>query len=769
MSSSMHLSKMRKWFASSPPVEWGIGYLRELLIGAIKQGPIPQHVAFVMDGNRRFARNHAIERVEGHNLGFEALAKILEVCYKAGVKVVTIYAFSIENFKRSKFEVDALMEMAKVKLSQLSQHGDLLDRYGASVRVLGRRELVKADVLEAIDRAVEVTSRNGDAILNICFPYTSRDEITSAIRNTVIDYSTPLDRSSSTGAKRQFSKSRIAQTIREQTPSAEPNYTEMNLTGEEADAVAQDAESPSSFSSTTTLQQLPTVTKPATVSGPYTSYPPNSDQLIFLSPETISTQTLEEHMLTAGSPPLDVLVRTPGVERLSDFMLWQCSPGHRDHIFRIRFGRHSDSWGFPTSHLGSGNGAFRKQGRRLGDDNFSEIIYPFRYRRNLAMLTHLSVAVKIRARGNYQQSGGQLDLQFSTSSIQLLFNIVTVLSPTAGSIANKTCLSLTKVARCCFTKPTVEILSDAGIQVTVACRTLESAKKLCQGIKNTNPISLDVNNSEALDAELSKNDLVVSLIPYTYHATVIKGAIRTKKNVVTTSYVSPAMLELEKEAKEAGITVMNEIGLDPGIDHLYAVKTISEVGSFRKVHAAGGKITSFLSYCGGLPAPECSNNPLGYKFSWSSRGVLLALRNDAKYYKDGKIEAVSGPELMGTAKPYFIYPGFAFVAYPNRDSTMYKERYNIPEAQTVIRGTLRFQGFPEMIHVLVDIGFLSDEPRDFLKSPIPWEGSHQANSRCYIHRREGSCMGHLLQDSIPIHRGEKPHPCRSSLDWPILR
>lgn len=96
---------------------------------------MPQHVAFVMDGNRRYARSHKIETVEGHNLGFEALAKILEVCYKSGVKVVTVYAFSVENFKRSKYEVDALMDMAKIKLTQLAQHGELLDRYGASVRV----------------------------------------------------------------------------------------------------------------------------------------------------------------------------------------------------------------------------------------------------------------------------------------------------------------------------------------------------------------------------------------------------------------------------------------------------------------------------------------------------------------------------------------------------------------------------------------------------------------------------------------------------------
>jgi saccharopine dehydrogenase (NADP+, L-glutamate forming) len=252
-----------------------------------------------------------------------------------------------------------------------------------------------------------------------------------------------------------------------------------------------------------------------------------------------------------------------------------------------------------------------------------------------------------------------------------------------------------------------------------ACRTLESAKKLSEGVKNGHPISLDVTDEKALDAAVAIHDLVISLIPYTFHVPVIKSAIRNKKNVVTTSYVSTAMEELQEEAKAAGITVMNEIGLDPGIDHLYAVKTIEEV------HEAGGKIKSFLSYCGGLPAPECSDNPLGYKFSWSSRGVLLALRNTAKFYQDGKVEEVSGDQLMGCAKPYFIYPGYAFVAYPNRDSSIYKERYNIPEADTIIRGTLRYQGFPEFIKTLVDMGFLKDEPQDFLKEAIPWKEATQ--------------------------------------------
>lgn len=268
-------------------------------------------------------------------------------------------------------------------------------------------------------------------------------------------------------------------------------------------------------------------------------------------------------------------------------------------------------------------------------------------------------------------------------------------------------------------KPTVDVLtSTPDFKVTVGCRTLSKAKELA-GDK-ADAVSVDVTDDKALDAEVAKVDLVISLIPYIYHAQVIKSAIRNKKHVVTTSYISPAMLELEEEVKKAGIVVFNEIGLDPGIDHLYAVKTIDEV------HQAGGKIKSFLSYCGGLPAPEDSDNPLGYKFSWSSRGVLLALRNSARYWKDGKIVEVSSEDLMSTAKPYFIYPGYALVAYPNRDSTNYKERYNIPEADTVIRGTLRFQGFPEFIKVLVDIGFLSEEPKDFLDpsaEPISWKSA----------------------------------------------
>lgn len=259
-----------------------------------------------------------------------------------------------------------------------------------------------------------------------------------------------------------------------------------------------------------------------------------------------------------------------------------------------------------------------------------------------------------------------------------------------------------------------ELAKDGNISVTVACRTLDNAQALAKD-SGSAAISLDVSDDGQLDNALAEHDLVISLIPYTYHPNVVRSAIRLKKHVVTSSYISDALRALEPEIKDAGITVMNEIGLDPGIDHLYAVKTIDEV------HRAGGKITSFLSYCGGLPAPEDSDNPLGYKFSWSSRGVLLALRNSAKYVRNGAVETINSEDLMASAKPYFIYPGFAFVCYPNRDSTLFRDLYHIPEAKTVIRGTLRYQGFPEFIKALVDIGMLKDEENTIFRKPIAWK------------------------------------------------
>ncbi|KAI8142359.1 saccharopine dehydrogenase [Fennellomyces sp. T-0311] len=268
--------------------------------------------------------------------------------------------------------------------------------------------------------------------------------------------------------------------------------------------------------------------------------------------------------------------------------------------------------------------------------------------------------------------------------------------------------------------PFVEyVLRRPENKLTVASRTLKNAQALVAKYpKNTTAVSVDITDDKAIEDLVAQHDIAISLIPYIYHAKVIAAAVKHKKDVVTTSYVSPAMMEYDQAAKDAGITVMNEIGLDPGIDHLYAVKTIDEV------HKEGGKLLEFISFCGGLPAPENSDNPFGYKFSWSARGVLLALKNTAKYLEDGKVVEVSGPELMESVRVLNTgYPGYAFVGYGNRDSTPYDKRYNIPEAKTIIRGSIRYDGFPQFAKALVNLGFLNEEPQAHLaadSAEISW-------------------------------------------------
>jgi spermidine synthase / saccharopine dehydrogenase (NADP+, L-glutamate-forming) len=132
------------------------------------------------------------------------------------------------------------------------------------------------------------------------------------------------------------------------------------------------------------------------------------------------------------------------------------------------------------------------------------------------------------------------------------------------------------------------------------------------------------------------------------------------------------------------------------------------------------QIKKFLSYSGALPAPECSGNPLGCKFSWWPRGFMLGILNSASYLSDGQVVDVPGGELMEHTQPYFISPAFAFAAFPDRNSVPFKEFYNIPEAETVVRGTLRYQCFPEFANVLVKLGLLDFTEKVWLKGSFTW-------------------------------------------------
>jgi len=282
------------------------------------------------------------------------------------------------------------------------------------------------------------------------------------------------------------------------------------------------------------------------------------------------------------------------------------------------------------------------------------------------------------------------------------------------------------------TRPIVHYLSDNGFKVILGSRTKENVDKLIDGAKNAEGRVLDVEKEDdvkKVEELVAKVDGVVSLLPYIYHPKMAELAIKHKKHFFTASYVSDTMRKMEEDAKKAGILMINECGVDPGTDHMSAMRVIHDV---RK---RGGYVTSFYSICGGLPAPESNNNPLGYKFSWAPRGVLLASRNDAKFYKDGKEVVIPGKDLFDNYETEEVGDMGTYESYPNRDSTAYKSIYGLDKIQTMMRGTYRNVGWCRTIKKLADLGYLSlDEVdlkgksySDVLKAKINSSGELKAD------------------------------------------
>ncbi|MDH5629023.1 MAG: saccharopine dehydrogenase NADP-binding domain-containing protein [Gammaproteobacteria bacterium] len=253
------------------------------------------------------------------------------------------------------------------------------------------------------------------------------------------------------------------------------------------------------------------------------------------------------------------------------------------------------------------------------------------------------------------------------------------------------------------TGPIVEYFSKKNHKITVASQFLSEAEALCKGRYNTLPIQLDVTDQDAIRTLIKDADIVMSFVPYQFHVSIARICIDEQKCMVTASYTSKEMRELSEQAKAAGITILNEIGLDPGIDHMTAMQVIDEA------HEKGGKVTGFVSWCGGIPAPSSNNNPLGYKFSWSPMAVLLAVLNDAHYLYDGKPVAISRDNLLTNMSDVNINDSLHLKGYPNRDSVSYKSQYKIPDVQTLLRGTLRYPGFDIIINAAKKLGLLSSE------------------------------------------------------------
>ncbi len=256
-------------------------------------------------------------------------------------------------------------------------------------------------------------------------------------------------------------------------------------------------------------------------------------------------------------------------------------------------------------------------------------------------------------------------------------------------------------------RPMAKYLLENGYSVTIASRTKEKADAILENHPNSQSIAWTVDKEDELEKMIQDHDLVVSLLPYRYHVMVAKLAIKFKKNMVTTSYVKPEMKALDQQAKDAGIIILNEVGLDPGIDHMSAKKIIDSV------HEKGGEVEEFYSITGALPAMEVATlNPFKYKFSWSPIGVLLAGNNDGRFLLKGK-ELYVPTEHLFRMKFYANFPKVGILEiYPNRDSVPYADLYGIPEAKTVFRGTFRYPGWSEIIDSMKQLGLFKEDEID---------------------------------------------------------
>lgn len=256
-------------------------------------------------------------------------------------------------------------------------------------------------------------------------------------------------------------------------------------------------------------------------------------------------------------------------------------------------------------------------------------------------------------------------------------------------------------------KPIVTYLLDKGYQVTVATRTKSKADAMIGDHQNGTAIAWTVEDEKTLGEMVASHDLTVSLLPWVHHIMVAEQCISHKKNMVTTSYVKPAMQALDGAAREAGIIILNELGLDPGIDHMGAMRIIDHV------HNKGGKIEEFYSICGALPAPEAASNPFKYKFSWSPKGVVMAGNNDGNYLRYGKHVYVPTQDLFKNPLSVDFPEVGKLEIYPNRDSMPYINLYGIPETKTMMRGTFRHPGWCESIDAMKALKLLTSDKYDF--------------------------------------------------------
>lgn len=243
---------------------------------------------------------------------------------------------------------------------------------------------------------------------------------------------------------------------------------------------------------------------------------------------------------------------------------------------------------------------------------------------------------------------------------------------------------------------------ENDFEIKVGDRDLSLVEEKIGNNPRATAISFDVFNDAQRIEEIQKADIVISMLPASLHFKVAQDCVKYKRNLVTASYVSDEIKSLDSQAKENGVLLLNEIGLDPGIDHMSAMKVIDEI------KAKGGKLKSFKSYCGGLVAPEFDTNPWKYKFTWNPRNVVLAGQGTAQYIEEGKYKYIPYGQLFKRTNSLNVLDYGEFEAYANRDSLSYREIYSLENIPTLLRGTLRRPGYGEAWDLFIQMGLTDD-------------------------------------------------------------
>ena len=267
-----------------------------------------------------------------------------------------------------------------------------------------------------------------------------------------------------------------------------------------------------------------------------------------------------------------------------------------------------------------------------------------------------------------------------------------------------------------------------------------------QKYKNCTISPINISSEKEREKFISESDLVISMLPARFHIILAKTCLKLKKNLLTASYVSEEMKALNNDIKNSELLFLNEMGLDPGIDHMSAKKIID------KLVANGAKINSFKSYTGGLIAPESDNNKWNYKFTWNPRNVVLAGQGvPAKYIENNKYKYIPYNRLFKNSEKIKIEKYGQFEVYPNRDSLKYREIYSLNNIKTMIRGTIRKVGFSESWNMFVKLGLTNDS----LKISNSENMSFKEYLNCFLPYDDKLSIEEKLQRVLSISKGDE--------------